>query len=78
MLTAAELLKTNGIKVELGLSTQSQVEITSGLKDGDVILIPIQNNTSATKKTTTTTTTNPGAGFGGGNMPAGGNMPSRD
>jgi HlyD family secretion protein len=65
---------TNGkpvnINVEVGLSSDTQTEITSGLKEGDTV---ITSTVQATSATSTTQTQSVFGGFGGNNRSAGGN-----
>jgi len=78
--------KTNSIKgvasetapgtkaVTIGLTDDTNTEITGGLSEGDQIVIRISKNTSATNSSSTKTTTNSilnTGGFGGGGAPPG-------
>ncbi len=56
--------KQQSVAVELGLSSDTQVEILSGLEAGETIVIGTKTTTSATK--TSSQTTSPFSGFGGG------------
>ena len=73
------------VSVEVGVDNDNYVEIKSGLSEGDVVYVVVENSaassgglaslfsslTGGTTQQTTTTTGGPG-GFGGGNMPSGG------
>ncbi|MBC8060220.1 MAG: HlyD family efflux transporter periplasmic adaptor subunit [Clostridiaceae bacterium] len=81
---AAAMVK-NITTIKTGMQTSTLIEVTSGLKEGDIIAIPVVTKatttaaaTTATTKTTTKTS-NATGGFGGGDMggpPTGGVRPS--
>ncbi|MCB2296812.1 efflux RND transporter periplasmic adaptor subunit [Clostridium tagluense] len=54
-------------EVQVGLNTDTSIEITSGLKEGDVIILPETKAASTTKSTSTAS-----GGMGGGRAPGGG------
>ncbi|MGD9568396.1 MAG: HlyD family efflux transporter periplasmic adaptor subunit [Sedimentibacter sp.] len=61
------------VNVQLGLATKDKVEITSGLKEGDVVIYSaIQSPSSASDKGTPSIRV-PGMGGGGNRPPSGGN-----
>jgi RND family efflux transporter MFP subunit len=64
--------KTRAVTVETGLSSDTQIEITSGLKEGDVVV------TGTTTSTSTSQTTSPFSVFGGARVGGGGNVRFRD
>jgi len=71
---AAAMLK-NVTTIKTGMQTSTLVEVTSGLKEGDIVAIPVvtkAKTTSTTAAATTSTTTKTStAGFGGGDMGGG-------
>ena len=56
--------------VEVGLNNDTSIEITSGIKEGDVVVLPQTQAASTTKSTTSTGLG--GMGGGGGRAPGGG------
>ena len=73
---------TKDVAVEMGLATADQVEITSGLKEGDIVVYTAASSDSDKSSTKTENMRMPGAGAvnGGGGMPGngspdGGGMP---
>ena len=79
-ISTMELVQKYGTKVTLGLSNTNEVEITSGLTDGDTVEIPVTINLAAAKSLNNTNSSNsstmggmPGD-MGAGSMPSGGPM----
>ena len=58
--------------VEVGLNNDTSIEITSGIKEGDVIVLPQTQAANTTKTTTTGLGGIGGGGGGGGRAPGGG------
>ncbi len=52
-------------EIQIGIKSETQVEIVSGLNEGDQVVMP-------TRRTTTTNQQFPGGGFPGGGLPGGG------
>ncbi len=66
------------VEVAIGMYNESYVEITSGLNEGDMVVLPALQASSTNKNTNTQPQGGGGiGGFGGmgGGMPAGGGMP---
>jgi HlyD family secretion protein len=63
---------TEKVTVETGLSDDSNTEITSGLEEGQTVIIPGATSTSSSSSQNTSQQTNP---FFGGGPPDGGMMP---
>jgi len=62
------------VQVELGLNDESYIEITNGLSEGDIVLVPvIQSSGDEEESQKEVVMMGPGAG---GGMPAGGAMPA--
>lgn len=62
------------IRVELGLNDESYIEITNGLSEGDIVLVPvIQSSGDEEEAEKSVVMMGPG---GGGAMPSGGGMPA--
>ncbi len=57
-------------EVQVGSNNNTSIEITSGLKEGDVVVLPETQAASTTKSTSTKSTS--GGGMGGGRAPGGG------
>lgn len=63
-------------KVSIGLSDDNNVEITKGLKKGDVVLIKVQAKESTNTQEAMMGGSGMGGGQGGGSAPSGGGGPS--
>lgn len=62
------------VQIEMGLNDESNIEVTKGLSEGDVVLVPVVKST-VTDTTSTTQSTQMGGGMGGGTPPSGGGGP---
>jgi HlyD family secretion protein len=59
------------VRVELGLNDESYIEVTKGLSEGDVVLVPVVKS-SGTEASTSQQQMMPGMGGGMGGPPSGG------
>lgn len=62
-------------EIQVGMNNESYIEVTSGLSEGDQILLPAVKASTSTSSTQTTAGFGSFGGMGGGGMPSGG-MPS--
>jgi membrane fusion protein, macrolide-specific efflux system len=70
--------KISSVPVETGLSSDSDIEITSGLSEGDTVVTSIiASTTQSTGQTTSPFSGLGGRGFGGGGFTGGGNRGGR-
>ncbi|MPN18915.1 Multidrug resistance protein MdtA [bioreactor metagenome] len=69
--STVKVLKDNQVSqvtVTIGLSDTTNIEITSGLNEGDVIVTSTSTSKTNTSSTTTTKSVFSGSGMGGGGM----------
>ncbi len=64
------------VTVELGISDDSYIEVISGLKEGDIILVPVETASDSTETTNEAAMPGMGGGMTGGAPPEGGGPPA--
>ena len=77
--TAGAATTTSRVNVEVGINNEDYIEIVSGLKEGDLVVLPTSASTSNSNNRQagfgsfgSTTIIPGGGGFGGGGFPGGG------